>query len=1335
MNQLQRHSLTSSKSSEAPSILRGDRRPDLIRDEVLADIFKQTLKASPHATAIIENDQRFSFQQVDQISDKMASALHQHGFGTGDVIGLCMNRGAHLIMMQLAITKLAATWLPLDEKTPSARIKDCLTDAKAKCLIISHSSKEAFQDLEIPQFTDLDLMNAGLVIDFQVLPMNLNFDSQAYIIYTSGSSGSPKGVSVSHRNVCHYLRAANEVFKFQSSDVVFQGTSPAFDLSVEEIWLSFLVGACLVVATQDDLLDSEKMIGLIHKYQITVMDTVPTLASQLNQDTPSLRMLILGGEVLNPTLARRLAQPGRLIFNCYGPTETTIGATSAQIFPKHEITIGGPLPNYTCYVVSPETLTLVSCGEKGELLIGGPSVCDGYLHRPELSLEKFISNPFISDGSDPRLYRTGDEVFIDQNGQICFCGRLDQQVKIRGFRIELGDIESALARLENISSCAVVSRSNHGSDQLIAFMVPDEDFHLDSGQIRRQLEKSLPSYMVPHHFEFLKSLPQFSSGKINRSALQSIRLKTLEAPTAVVPETPHENCLLKATQLIFSLQTISVEADFFNDLGGHSLLASQLVSEARKDPRTSALNLQDVYELRTLRKMAAALEHRAPILRQNLSFSEPSLRRRFLCGSAQAVALSLILFLQTVQWLGMFVGFLLLPAHESGFGIELLKMLGLYIGLTFLTGAIGLLGKWLAIGKTKPGVYPLWGVYYFRWWLATRFISLIKLKWMQNTPLMNITLRLLGAKVGNESIISEFEAGALDLVNIGNRVVSGAKVKFANAEVIGDCLYIGPIKIKDDAVLGTSALISRGCVVGSASEVGDLSMVPVGAEIPDREVWKGSPAKKTGVRNKPSRAPKISFLRDKAINLFYGLSFILAPGIGFLPIFPAFWMIDHMEFFISDFNKNKTLQLLPFLAAPAAIVLTLATLMLVVALRWIIFPRRLKAGTYPIHSAIFLRKWLLGLVTEVNLDTISSLFSTLYICPWYRLMGAKIGRGTEVCSHLNSNYDLIQLGNHNFVADDVFIGDENIREGTMTITRILTGDRVFLGNDSVLPFGAIFGDDSLLGVKSLAPEDRPVKKQEIWFGSPALLFPQRQKVSAEARWTFSPSPQRKMMRALFELVAISIPNMLYITFGYFSVAMFEKFLMQQQFWGAAAVFAGAACVIPLLMISTAIATKWALMGSYKSCRHPMWSWWALRNQVTTALYWSMAGKSHLEPFRGTPFLPWFLRLFGAKIGRGVFLNSTDMTEFDCVKIGDFATLNPMTGLQTHLYEDRVMKVGFIEIGKGVSIGTGSTVLYDTVISDFAQLDGLTVVMKGERLPSHTSWMGAPARSREESIGS
>ena len=271
------------------------------------------------------------------------------------------------------------------------------------------------------------------------------------------------------------------------------------------------------------------------------------------------------------------------------------------------VTIGKPIPNYTCYVVD-DALNLLDPGVEGELLIGGPGVAKGYLKRDELTAEKFIANPFSSDGADPVLYRSGDAVAIDPNGDILFRGRIDDQVKIRGFRVELGEIEAKLTDLPGVAQAAVVLRNDNGMDQLVAFLVGDSG--LDQMHMRTALRQKLPPYMVPARFEAMGELPRLPSGKVNRNQLKKVELaaQTVSAEEQEEPRTETEARLLEAARAVLPPQPIPFDADFFTDLGGHSLLAARFLGLVRNHHELASLTLQDVYAARNLRAMGALLD-------------------------------------------------------------------------------------------------------------------------------------------------------------------------------------------------------------------------------------------------------------------------------------------------------------------------------------------------------------------------------------------------------------------------------------------------------------------------------------------------------------------------------------------------------------------------------------------------------------------------------------------------------------------------------------------------------------------------------------------------------
>lgn len=1313
----------------------GNTHPEFIRDETLAELFAATVKAKGSRTAIIEGQRKLTYKHVDQESNRIAAGLLKEGIVPGDVVGLYFPRGADLLIAQIAIAKTGAAWLPFDAETPRGRIAVCLTDANAKGLLTSDAFAVRVAPLAVPVWS-----NTGPIATKAKSVPNARLrghsaDHIAYLIYTSGSTGVPKGIAITNRNICHYLRASNSIFGITENDVMFQGCSAAFDLSMEEIWIPYLVGATLWVANAEIIANTETLPMSMREAGITAIDTVPTLLALLVGDVPSLRTVIVGGEACPPSLIDRFATNGRRLFNSYGPTETTVVATIAQLLPGDALTIGTPIPNHSAYVVD-DKMNLVLPGEKGELLIGGPGVAPGYLGRPDLTAQKFIANPFEVSSADPVLYRSGDSVSINTEGKIVFHGRIDDQVKIRGFRVELGEIETAITEQADVEHAAVILRNEDGLDALIAFVAPRKDAVPDLGGLRADLRKRLPPYMVPSHFEIIAEVPRLTSGKVDRKALKLMPLTIVVDASfeQEQPQSPVEGVLLDAAKLTFPGQPIGFDADFFTELGGHSLLAAQFISRVRKTNGCAAITLQDVYTSRTLRSLARDLVERgARVEAQNTEATvlppRVSQRRRILCGLAQAATLPFLLTLHAAPWLAIFTTYTIISADDAPFYFDMAMIFSTFFMVTLFNYAFVPLAKWTILGRTKPGVYPLWGSYYYRVWLVERLTGLVHLKWMQGTPVIRAYLRLLGVKVGKHTLISELDAGAFDLIFIGDHASLGGKIIISNARVVGDQFIIGPVTIGNDVVIGSSSVIENDVVIGDGVELADLTSLEAGTQIPAFESWSGSPARKVADLD-PADIPEAATTtpgRAKAQTALYLLLLIIVPPIGLMPIVPAFRLMEYFDTLLNPLLGGMNyLWYMPLLALPAAASLVLFTAMFIVAIRWMILPR-MKPGTYSVFSSLYIRKWIIALATEVMLDTLSSIFATIYMRGWYRLMGARIGKGSEISTNLSGRYDLINIGEGNFIADDVQLGDEAMRRNWMTLGSVTTGSKVFIGNEAVIPMNYSVQSGALIGVKSRPPEGGNVGASETWFGSPPIQMPVRQVFDATANSTFEPSMVMKLGRAVFEAFNISLPTALFISLATYGMAFLSEPVIEGSWVELAFSVLLVVVAVDVAQLCIAVACKWIAMGVYKPTIKPMWSWWALRTEAVAVMYWGMSGKALLEHLRGTPFLPMALRLFGVKIGKGVYMDATDITEFDCVTIGDHVAINAGACLQTHLYEDRLMKVGRISVGNDVTIGAGSTVLYDTQLGDGAVIGPLTLVMKGEELPMCTSWVGSPAQ--------
>ncbi len=1319
------------------SIVRGDDRPDLLRDEVLADLFEATAAERPDHPALVFGCRTVTYRELGELADRIAHSLLEKAVGPGQIVGLWLPRGPELLAAQLAIAKAGAAWLPFDMDTPVDRIQVCLDDAAATGLLTTADWLPALASLtkpcwpvetlrDVPEGTPLLRRNG------------VEGRHPAYVIYTSGSTGKPKGIVINQGSICHFLRSENAVLGVRGDDRVYQGFSTAFDMSFEEIWISYLVGATLWLAPKELTADPEALPRALNDNGITVLHAVPTLLALFAIDVPSLRIINLGGEMCPDAVVERWADGSRQVFNTYGPTEATVSASLAELRRGHPVTIGKPLPNYGLLVMGAEK-QIQPVGEVGELCIFGPGVAQGYLGRPDLTAEKFLVNDYAASPLEARLYRTGDLATIDAEGVIQCLGRVDDQVKIRGFRVELGEIEAALCDQPGIGTAAVVLRQDDGIDQLVAFIVAEKDANgVDIPALRQALRDRLPPYMVPSRFEVLteQTLPRLTSGKIDRKALRAMALAAADVESDT-PVNAAEDVLFAILRRLFPGQPLHRTADFFNDLGGHSLMAARLVSALREDSRFAGVTIQDLYRERRIGRLAdrlmdglreeaaAALPPRAP--------DAPV--RRFVCGMAQALALPLLVVLHIARWLAPFFTYHELTG-EPGDSIAAAIAWSLVVfQLSQLAGfGVSILGSRLLLAGVRAGRYPLWGFTYFRWWLADRLRDVAPAYLLYGSTLYPLYLRALGAKVGHDVTIGSVTLRVPGLLTLEDGVSLGSIVNLENARVERGELVIGEITLAREAYAGSYAVLEGNTAIGEYGRLHGLSALADGQRIGPREVWDGSPSRKVGDFDPASlpKRPVFDRRRQGREGLAFLLGVVAISSLFFVPIFPTFILVDWLD-------AHDWMSLIPgdsavsaairyfILAVPASAIMVVATALLSAAIRWTALPR-LQVGTWPVHSRFYYRKWFANQIQESSLQVLHGVYATVYAPSWYRLLGAHVGRGAEISTAMGVVPDMLTLGDESFIADAVMLGDEEIAGGWMTLQPTVVGHRTFIGNGAYIPDGTTLPDNVLIGVQSKAPEPPNILNPgDTWFGSPALFLPAREVMTGfPESLTFSPSVWRKLGRGLVEGLRIVLPLALTIGVGYMLVLEVLEVEIAHGYAAGLLALAVAGFLYGLGSFVFVWALKWLLVGRYRARAAPMWTPFVWLSEAVTSLYEAIVVPNWLNYLRGTPLLPFFLRLMGSRIGRGVFMDTTDITEFDCVEIGDRVELNNLAGPQTHLFEDRIMKIGPVRIGHGVTVRARGTILYDARIGDEACLGPLTLVMKGETIPPASAWSGSPA---------
>ena len=1307
--------------------LAGPNRPGLLQNERLHEIFVATAIRMPSATALCCGVDSLTYAELDERSDRWAAALQLRGIGPGHVVGLWLDRSIALHVAVLAVLKVGATYLPFDASAPLDRIAVCLEECRAAMLV----TDEARCGTIVWPTLDVGHLNEPAPASLISRPPG---DQPAYIIYTSGSSGRPKGVAVSHRSICHLIRAENEVLRVTAADVVHQGFSSAFDMMLEEVFISYLVGATVAIATAAELRQTDALPALLDARGVTVLHCVPTLLAMLETDIPGLRLINVGGEACPEALVARWSRPGRRMVNTYGPTEATVTATAAELRPGEPVTIGQPLPNYTVMLLD-EAGNVVPDGEPGELCIAGPGVSLGYINRPELTADRFIPVPTGHSLEFPLAYRTGDMASLDPAGRLVLQGRLDSQMKHRGYRIELGEIEAELCRLPDVRAAAVVLCGAGAGEHLAAYIVPEAAGTLPGAgpgasaarAMRAALSRRLPCYMVPTTLHFLPALPCLPSGKIDRKSLSDTLAPETLCHDAQLTDSDGEQGtnaqkdVLAAFRTIFPRAEMGANDDFFRDLGGHSLFAAMLVSGLRKQNRFARLSLQDLYTLRT----AAALAERFPpstgaaaapveVARTDDRF------RHAMCAAAQFLALLPVLGLASLEFL---VPFLAFDMANDRFGLwhGAAAALLAFVVIPPLLMLLAIGAKWALLGRVRPGRHQLWGVMYFRWWLVERLMGLVNTGVLADTPLMAVFHRALGARIGHGTHLGSVQVGAHDLLEIGAGASLGTAVVIDNARVEAGWLEFGRVGIGEDAYVGSSCVIAGGSTIGLRGELGNLSMLADGAAAPQDEIWAGSPAAFRAPADvaAPHAAPS-RLCKLMSYTSFAAVAGLLLPVLHLLPMIPALYVIERLQ----DFALNRLDLLL--IAPVVALGYTALVVTEVVALRWALLGR-VREGVHGTASSLYVRKWVVDRMMELSLTVLHPVYASLYISPLFRALGTKVGPGAEISTALSVTNGLLEIGAGAFVADTVTLGDSEIRRGRITLRRTVLGKRAFIGNCAVLPDGAYVPDDCLIGCLSVPPE-APLQPGQACFGSPSLIMPSRQQSTAyDERLTYNPGRRQIIERLSIEATRILLPRAAIFVSLCLALDIFQDLPERLG-------FAGALLAVPILFIGLfclpgllgTAALKWAVIGRYRAAEHPMWSRPVWLTEAVTAVYEALPVPMLLRHLHGTPYLAMALRLFGAQIGRRVWLDTTDLTEFDLVCIGDGAELARNSGPQTHLFEDRVMKVGPVTLGARSTLGAGSICLPGSQLEDGARLGALSLVMKGETIPAGPAWAGSPA---------
>jgi amino acid adenylation domain-containing protein len=582
-------------------------RTEYPQDKCIHQLFKEQVERTPDHVAVVFEDQKLTYRELDAKANQLAHYLQKLGVGPEVLVGICVERSLLMLIGLLGILKAGGAYVPLDPKYPKERLAFMLSDAQVSVLLTQQTLVETLpQHSAQVVYLDADKFAAGEGVENAT--SNAKSTNLAYVLYTSGSTGKPKGVAIEHRSTVALLSWATAVFSREQLAGVLASTSFCFDISVFELFVPLCCGGKVILAENALHLSS-----LPAADEVTLINTVPSAIAELlrAKGIPErVRTVNLAGEALPQRVVDLLYQQETIqeVFNLYGPSEDTVYSTYALVKRDSQKTppIGRPISNTQTYILDVYQQP-VPIGVSGELHLGGAGLARGYLNRPELTEEKFISHPFNNEPG-ARLYKTGDLVRYLADGNIEFLGRIDHQVKVRGNRIELGEIESILGQHPNVREVVVTAREEvPGDKRLFAYIVPNQEQATTPRDLRRFLKAKLPDYMMPSAFVLLDKLPRTPNGKVDRRALPvPDKARPELEETFVAPRTPVEEVLVGIWAEVLGLDKVGVQDNFF-ELGGHSLLATQVISRVR-DAFSVELSLYSLFEAPTISSLGEKIE-------------------------------------------------------------------------------------------------------------------------------------------------------------------------------------------------------------------------------------------------------------------------------------------------------------------------------------------------------------------------------------------------------------------------------------------------------------------------------------------------------------------------------------------------------------------------------------------------------------------------------------------------------------------------------------------------------------------------------------------------------
>ncbi len=1270
----------------------------------LVDVFGATVARHPDALAIDDGDEALTYAALADAVRRRAQRLADVGVRPGDRVGVRAASGTvGLYVSVLAVLHAGAAYVPVDADDPDERAQRVFGDAGVRVVLVDGPEPQLLDGRPAPRTGSGRLRAPGP-------------DDDAWIIFTSGSTGRPKGVAVSHRSAAAFVDAEARLFlrdrPLGPGDRVLAGLSVAFDASCEEMWLAWRHGAALLPAPRALVRAGGELGPWLVDREVTVVSTVPTLAGLWPADAlEAVRLLVFGGEAVPPELAARLWAPGREVWNTYGPTEATVVACAALLEPGRPVRIGLPLDGWDLAVVDGEGRE-VPDGGTGELVIGGVGVAR-YLD-PALDAARFGPAPEL--GWD-RAYRTGDLVTRDPEGLV-FVGRADDQVKVNGHRIELAEVDTALQQLPGVAAAAsAVRRTPAGGTLLVGYLVAADGGPLDVQALLPRVREVLPGSMVPL-LAVVDEIPTRTSGKVDRDALPwpltdladgDAGSATLQGLAAWVGE---------QWAAVIGTRPRHEDDDFFSH-GGSSLTAAQLVSALRS--RYPEVTVAEVYAQPAVGDLARYLAARWPD-RDGAAAAAPAPPVAPVPVASQVVQLLALAPLRGLVALRWLTGLAAVDVLLVAAGVPWAPPVsGWWVAAGWLVtvsplgrlGVSALAARGLLAG-VGPGTYPRGGRVHLRLWAAERLVEGFGAVTPASAPWVTLYARALGADVGRDVDLHSVPP-VTGLLTLGDGCAVEPEVDLTGHWVDGDVLHVGRVRVGAGATVGARSVLLPGAEVRAGTDVAAGSAVhgPTGRD----EYWSGSPAS----RQHEARHPWPS-RRPTAPGRRWSVAYAVAgAGVGALPALAA---LPGLAVLAGALRPTSSLAaaVVPALTATlAAVPLAYVTYAVLVVLSVRALGRGLTEGYHPVRSGAGVRAWTTERLMDAARTGLFPLYSSLATPAWLRVLGAEVGRGTEISTVVGLP-TMMRIKDGAFLADDTMVAAYELGGGWIRVASAKVGRRAFLGNSGMTAPGRTVPKNGLVAVLSATPNR--TRSGSSYIGSPPVLLPRSPAVDDDGARTYESTPALRWARGAVEacrVVPVLLLGLLWVGTG-----LGLQALVLGLGWGAAAALGGPVLLLTGVVGAAAtVVAKWSLVGRFRAGEHPLWSPAVWRGELADTFTEVVAAPLFADAVAGSVALVWWLRGLGARIGRGVWCETYWLPEADLVTIGDGATVGPGCVVQTHLFHDRVMSLDTVTLHDGASLGPHGVVLPAAALGAGASVGPASLVLRGETVPPGSRWVGNP----------